>query len=328
MFTNKQLVAYCQQVYDASWVYWYGTCGYKCTESLYASKAKQYPAHYTSDRASGYKADIKAGRMCADCVGMIKSFFWKGGDINGKNVYASNHCPDVSADGMIKLCKESGPIANMPDVPGLVVWKSGHIGVYIGDGYTIEMRGFAYDCVKRKVSAGPWTKWGKLPASMLEYSDMDKPTDAFMALGDRLLRNGSEGDDVRELQRALIELGYSCGSWGVDGGFVDATEIAVKAFQARAGLEEDGVVGPLTVAALEQALDAQEHQQDKKHVGIVGGACYVRTEPHVAKGNILGVVREGDTLDYLGQTSPEGWLSVDYRGKSGWVSGKYGRVIK
>lgn len=325
MFTNKQLVQYVQLVYDASWVYWYGTCGYKCTESLYNSKAKQYPSHYTASRKAAYMADIKAGRMCADCVGMIKSFFWKGGDISGKNVYASNHCPDVSADGMIKLCKKSGPIANMPDIPGLVVWKSGHIGVYIGDGYTIEMRGFAYDCVKRKVSAGPWTKWGKLPASMLEYSDMDKPTDDYIALGDRLLRNGSEGDDVRELQRALIELGYSCGSWGVDGDFGDATELAVKAFQARHGLEEDGIVGPLTVAALNKALQDQEDGADK-HVGIVGGNCYVREAPN-KEAKALGVAREGEMLDYRGETSPDGWLAVVWRDKNGWVSGKYGRVI-
>ena len=144
-------------------------------------------------------------------------------------------------------------------------------------------------------------------------------------LGDRVLRNGCTGNDVRELQNDLIELGYSCGSWGVDGDFGDATEIAVKAFQARSGLEEDGIVGPKTVAAIAKALDDLRNS-GTQHVGIVGGNCYVRTEPNTS-GEILGVVREGDTLDYLGKKSPEGWLNVDYRGKSGWVSGKYGRVI-
>ena len=144
-------------------------------------------------------------------------------------------------------------------------------------------------------------------------------------LGDRTLRNGCQGNDVKELQGDLIELGFSCGSWGVDGDFGDATEIAVKAFQARAGLEEDGIVGPLTVSALEKALDALRHSGDK-HVLIVGGNCYVRTEPST-RGEILGVVREGANLLYMGNTSGDGWLQVDYRGKIGWVSGKYGRLV-
>ena len=130
MFTNSQLVAFAEAAYKAAWVYWYGTCGYKCTESLYNAKAKQYPSHYM--------ADIRAGKMCADCVGLIKAFFWMSGDPTGKNVYKSNNCPDVSADGMIKLCQETGPISTIPDVPGLLVWKSGHIGVYIGNGYFIH----------------------------------------------------------------------------------------------------------------------------------------------------------------------------------------------
>ena len=42
MFTGKQLAAFCEKVYAGKWVYWYGTCGYECTESLYKSKKKQY----------------------------------------------------------------------------------------------------------------------------------------------------------------------------------------------------------------------------------------------------------------------------------------------
>jgi GH25 family lysozyme M1 (1,4-beta-N-acetylmuramidase) len=151
MFTGKQLAAFCEQVYRAGWVYWYGTYGNPCTTSLYNSKKKQYPAHYTADRAAGYKKDIAAGKTCADCVGMIKSFFWKSGDLAAKPVYRANNCPDVSANGMIKLCKQTGPIKTIPDEPGLVVWKDGHIGVYVGGGYTVEMKGFNYDC-KRVVA--------------------------------------------------------------------------------------------------------------------------------------------------------------------------------
>lgn len=174
MLTNIQLARFCQKVLDAKWVYWYGTYGYQCTKSRYEAKAKQYPAHYTDSRKAAYMRDIAEGRTCADCVGLIKAFFWKGGDVNAAPKYKSNNCPDKGANSMFALCKETGEISTIPDVPGLVVWKSGHIGVYVGDGYTVEMKGFDYDCVKAKVTDGAWTKWGKLPATMLSYAG-DEP---------------------------------------------------------------------------------------------------------------------------------------------------------
>ncbi len=175
MFTGEQLANYCLRVFAAKWVYWYGTYGKKCTKKLYESKRKQYPSHYGDSRTAGYMKDIGEGKTCADCVGMIKSFFWKNGDLDAEPKYATNHCPDVSANGMIKLCTQTGPISTIPDEPGLVVWKDGHIGVYVGGGYTVEMKGFNYDCMKKKVMSGPWKKWGRLPASMISYSDDQAP---------------------------------------------------------------------------------------------------------------------------------------------------------
>ena len=260
MLTNLQLVAYVLAVYAAKWVYWYGTCGYECTESLFKRKKEQYASHYGSSRTSGYKADIAAGKMCADCVGLIKSFFWKGGDLKGKNVYQSNNCPDRSANGLFSLCKETGPISTIPDIPGLVVWKSGHIGVYVGDGYTVELKGFADDCVKAEVTDGPWTHWGKLPPEMLAYVETgtDRPA---RKLGDRLpLEKGDIGTDVMELQGHLKTLGYDLGTYGsnkdgIDGEFGKKTRDAVKKVQACAHLAETGVYDAQTHKALLEILN-------------------------------------------------------------------------
>ena len=61
--------------------------------------------------------------------------------------------------------------------------------------------------------------------------------------GRPLLKRGSSGPAVKELQRMLrIE---------VDGDFGPATERAVKAFQTRRGLSADGICGPATWAALD-----------------------------------------------------------------------------
>lgn len=66
--------------------------------------------------------------MVADCVGLIKAFFWtNNGTTDAK--YAINGCPDKSANGMIQFCKKTGPIHTIPSTPGLVVWNSGHIGI-------------------------------------------------------------------------------------------------------------------------------------------------------------------------------------------------------
>ena len=66
------------------------------------------------------------------------------------------------------------------------------------------------------------------------------------------LKTGSNGAQVKQLQRALAQLGYKPGT--VDGIFGPNTEAAVMRFQTSAKLAADGVVGPLTLAALGKAI--------------------------------------------------------------------------
>ena len=65
-----------------------------------------------------------------------------------------------------------------------------------------------------------------------------------------LVKKGSTGAAVEQLQEMLIAQGYSCGKWGADGDFGNDTLKAVKSFQRDHGLEVDGEVGPITWAAL------------------------------------------------------------------------------
>lgn len=62
----------------------------------------------------------------------------------------------------------------------------------------------------------------------------------------RTLKKGSKGDDVKQLQKTLIELGYSVGKYGADGSFGNDTENAVKKFQKAKGITQDGLVGKNT----------------------------------------------------------------------------------
>jgi len=67
----------------------------------------------------------------------------------------------------------------------------------------------------------------------------------------RTQRSGSRGDDVRDLQALLTELGVYRGA--IDGIYGSQTAAAVRSFQQRHGLTPDGVVGPNTRAALAAA---------------------------------------------------------------------------
>ena len=71
---------------------------------------------------------------------------------------------------------------------------------------------------------------------------------ALNAIEAAVLRQGSTGGEVKEVQRRLKEWGYYSGA--VDGIFGAGTKQAVIAFQKKNGLTADGVVGKATFAAL------------------------------------------------------------------------------
>jgi N-acetylmuramoyl-L-alanine amidase len=75
---------------------------------------------------------------------------------------------------------------------------------------------------------------------------------ARWSLGSRVLAHMQPeplfGDDVRELQERLLELGYDLGR--ADGIFGRGTATALARFQREVGVVPDGVCGPMTMAAL------------------------------------------------------------------------------
>ena len=72
--TNSALVAYARRALREGWVYWYGTTGRPCTESLLKRKRAQYPAHYGSARMAAYRRHIAEKRYCADCINLVKGY--------------------------------------------------------------------------------------------------------------------------------------------------------------------------------------------------------------------------------------------------------------
>lgn len=159
MKDNNGLVEYCYKLLNEGARYWFGTFGQKATNSLWKVKKQQYPSQYKSSRDKQIKKDIEENRTVTDCSGIIKGYMMLRD--NGQIVYTPSY--DLGANTYYNRAKEKGTIKTMPDIPGLAVWKEGHIGVYIGNGEVIEARGFDYGVQKYKLSDRPYKYWLKVP---------------------------------------------------------------------------------------------------------------------------------------------------------------------
>ena len=156
----EDLVAYVTHAWESGWGYVWGTFGQVLTESLLESKIRQYP-----DGVGSYEDVIRSkwlGGRAADCIGLIKGYGWL--DTDSMTIrYGANGMPDIGADAMYRNASVKGTIGTIPETPGLAVWKSGHIGVYIGDGEVIEAMGTKYGVVKTKLEDRNWTAWLEIP---------------------------------------------------------------------------------------------------------------------------------------------------------------------
>ena len=92
--------------------------------------------------------------------------------------------------------------------------------------------------VRREMSLTP-TPLPPVPANVMAVTpDPSLPTAA------PVMRTGSKGQEVKDLQTRLTGLGYYSGE--IDGEFGPGTKEAVTAFQKANGLEADGIVGEET----------------------------------------------------------------------------------
>ncbi len=169
---NLDLATWAKEACDSGWGYVTGTYGKVLTWFEYQEKLNQYP-----NEIREYDVFIRTnwfGQRTADCVGLVKGYCWF--DPEAQTIgYAVNGMPDVSTEPMIDLCTEQGSMDTMPEIPGLLLWKDGHVGIYIGGGYAIEAMGTKYGVVKTLVSGRGWEKWGKLPC--IEYIEEAEKTE-------------------------------------------------------------------------------------------------------------------------------------------------------
>ena len=132
---------------------------------------------YTQNNEYNKRADRVAKIMAAsadtfgsDCCGIIKACLWNFSADPTKRYggaeYKANGVPDVGADGMIKACKDATTDFSKIE-PGMLVWMSGHVGIYVGNGQVIESTpSFKDGCQYTNLGnlgykTGNWRKWTK-----------------------------------------------------------------------------------------------------------------------------------------------------------------------
>ncbi len=113
-----------------------------------------------------------------------------------------------------------------------------------------------------------------------------------------VLRQGSTGGEVKEVQRRLKQWGYYSGS--VDGIFGSGTKKAVIAFQKKNGLTADGVVGRATYAAL--GMNDSYNALDGKGNGAQnsGSSSYTSSDLYLMA---KAIHAEGRGESYTGQVA-------------------------
>lgn len=214
--------------------YIYGYKYTKATQEGVNRLARQYPNVFTSSYLNKIKKKGMIGKLAVDCSGLISQYTKK--MLGSSQLYAQAYA---------RL-----PIAKWKDFAiGTVLWKSGHVGVYLGNGLVAEAKGIDYGTIVSKITD---TKWAYgLTFSWIDYNIM-RPIDSSeitykktnpYPVPTRTLLSGRAGEDVKWVQWELNEAGYSIGITGI---FDSTTKDATIDFQRSCKIEVDGKVGPQT----------------------------------------------------------------------------------
>ena len=231
--TGRELAEFAKSKVGTPYVYGAKGAEGPFTQAKLNSLAKSYPGTFTALYIS--KAKKYIGKVCTDCSGLIS---WYTGKV-------------IGSSQMYSTASKRIPISQISNVPvGAVLWKSGHVGVYLGDGLVAEAKGINYGTVITKVSATAW-KYALL-FSYISY-DTSSATSAPVkgknpyTQPTATMKKGSRGEGVKWVQWELTEAGYDFSKHGgIDGDFGSYTEQCVRQFQTSCKIGVDGKVGSET----------------------------------------------------------------------------------
>lgn len=135
---------------------------------------------------------------------------------------------------------------------GIVEKRNGSQSVTTIEGNTSTSSNDNGGAVMRRVRTygNPYGSWGILGFAHPPYGKGNGKVSTPKQPSRNWLQKSDKGNAVKDLQRKLIACGYSCGRYGADGDFGEATKNAVIAFQRAYKLKVDGAAGVQTMAKL------------------------------------------------------------------------------
>ncbi|MDR1464700.1 MAG: C40 family peptidase [Oscillospiraceae bacterium] len=145
--------------------YMWGTYGNLITQDLIDYKRRQYPAQYTDAYCRKLQQFIGKKRA-VDCIGLVKAYMMMDSPTSSPTYLAKY---DVNVGGAKSQCAKVGGISTLPEIPGLLLFiGTGHVGIYLGGGKSVEARG-SREVLTANVKSVGWDAWGQL--NWLDYSD-------------------------------------------------------------------------------------------------------------------------------------------------------------
>lgn len=179
--TNLELVQHCEKALKEKWYYLWGSYAQLSTQNTINSLLKQWPTN--EKYRAEFEKTIGKTRLC-DCYGLVKSFLWWTGDKTDPKVIASQ---DVNTASAFSKAKEKGALSTLPEIPGIILWMEGHVGVYMGNGRFIECCFSARGMQEGTISNGKITKGNKFTHW---FKDINIEYEAKNNLIDKLFSKG------------------------------------------------------------------------------------------------------------------------------------------
>lgn len=219
------------------------------TEKKMSTMHAMYPKVVTSAYMTKARRRGQVGKVNVDCSGLIAGY----------------RQLNIGSYQLYQTAYTRMPIAQIDNfAPGTVLWKPGHVGVYIGKvngvPMCIEAKGINYGTVMTKVSSTKWvygltfkdmdyTYDVKVPGTWKGTNPYAEPTMTVTSLT-QARKMGiktyiSRGDAVKWVQWELMEAGLLTEA-DIDGICGPQTVAAILAYQKSCKITADGLAGQTT----------------------------------------------------------------------------------
>lgn len=227
---DRKVVEYFENLHKNKAIYLWGANSEIITKPLVDKLYKIFGSATYNRKYYDDKLKEGLGKIGADCSGAFKP-------VSGF---------DTTAQGYYDKCKTKGKIGQLPLSKVCLVFRKNlvgritHIGLYCGNGYTIEMKSSKENCVKEKLNKSRWTHYG-IPL-WIEYPKTNPYPEPI-----RTIFKGCRGEDVKWVQWELARHGYNL---EIDGSCGSGTDKFIRDYQKKHGLTVDGKVGAKTRQAM------------------------------------------------------------------------------